>query len=143
MSSAGTTIDPKAAIAESRDRRAALPKGERGLAAGEVNRELVVALAEKYPAEKLLEWFDELRVACYKGQPDYRTRLAAFKLMLEYLIGKPVERSESVTINLDADATLGIEERLAKSPALREQLRKSLEAAEAAAAGQVVEVSQI
>jgi hypothetical protein len=36
-------------------------------------------------------------------------------------------------VNLDADASLGIEERLAKSPALRDQLRRSLAAADAAA----------
>jgi hypothetical protein len=64
---------------------------------------------------------------------DHRTRMQAAELGLAYLIGRPTTRTESVVVNLDADASLGIEERLAKSPALRDQLRRSLAAADAAA----------
>lgn len=66
---------------------------------------------------------------------DHRSRLEAARLALAYRIGTPVQRTESVNINLDADAAMGIEERLAKSPALREQLRRSLAAADAVATG--------
>ncbi len=64
---------------------------------------------------------------------DHRSRLEGARLALAYKLGLPVQRSESVTIALDADSALGIEERLAKSPALREQLRRSLAEADARA----------
>ena len=63
---------------------------------------------------------------------DHRSRLEAARLALAYRVGLPVQRTESVTVALDADSSLGITERLAKSPALREQLRKALAAADAA-----------
>ena len=65
-------------------------------------------------------------------QPDHRARLDAAKLWLAYAVGLPVQRSESVSVNLDADSAVGIEERLRHSPALRRMLREMLERAEGA-----------
>lgn len=65
---------------------------------------------------------------------DSRTQLAAAQTLVAYYVGRPVERQEVVNVNLDADSSLGIESRLANSPALREQLRRSLAAADASAA---------
>ncbi len=64
---------------------------------------------------------------------DHRSRLEAAKLALSYRVGLPIQRTENVTVALDADSSLDIDERLARSPALREQLRKSLAKADAAA----------
>ena len=111
-----------------------------------VSQRTINLLAERIPPERVVEQLDKLLTAKRVGRngvetPDVRAIEAGLKLWLAYGIGLPVQRTEAININLDADAALGIEERLAKSPALREQLRRSLEAAEAAAAGQVVEVS--
>lgn len=137
------TVDPKAAVEEWREERMAKPFGERRVSAnlspGHVNQEIMSALAAKYKPEDIAAWFDELRNATHKGAPDARTRLAALNLFLSYYLGRPVERSESVSVTLNADSTHDIEARLANSPALREQLRRSLAAADAAAG--VVEAS--
>jgi hypothetical protein len=60
-------------------------------------------------------------------ESDTRSRLQAASLILSYQIGRPVERSESINVNLDADAAMGIEERLRQSPALRATFRNLLE----------------
>lgn len=59
-------------------------------------------------------------------EPDTRSRLQAASIILAYMVGRPVERSETVTIVADADSRLDIQERLRRSPALREQLARSL-----------------
>jgi hypothetical protein len=61
---------------------------------------------------------------------DNRTRLAALSLALAYLIGRPVERQEVLTVNVDADSAVGMEERLRHSPALRAMFRKMLDRVE-------------
>ncbi len=66
--------------------------------------------------------------------PDHRSRLQAATLALAYLAGRPIERQEVVTVSVDADSSAGIADRLMKSPALREQLRKTLDDADARAA---------
>jgi hypothetical protein len=62
--------------------------------------------------------------------PDHRTRLQAAQLGLAYAHGRPVERSEIVQVNLDADNSIGLAERLKNSPALRRSLRAILESVE-------------
>ena len=62
--------------------------------------------------------------------PDHRVRVDAAKTLLAYRVGTPVQRSESVSVNVDADNALGLEERLRHSPALRALLRAALERAE-------------
>jgi len=61
--------------------------------------------------------------------PDHRTRLAAAETALAYRFGLPVRREESVVVNLDADQSLGLEDRLRRSPALRAALRTALDKA--------------
>lgn len=63
-------------------------------------------------------------------QPDHRARLDAAKLLLSYTVGLPIQRTESIAVNLDADSALGLKERLRNSPALRESMRKMLADAE-------------
>jgi hypothetical protein len=64
-------------------------------------------------------------------EPDTRSRLQAASLMLAYQVGRPLERSESVNVSLDADSAVEIEERLRSSPALRQVLRRVLDGIEA------------
>jgi hypothetical protein len=61
---------------------------------------------------------------------DTRTQEAALKLYMAYMIGMPVQRSESVTVALDADSAIGLQDRLRNSPHLRESMRKMIERAE-------------
>ena len=60
-------------------------------------------------------------------QPDHRARLDAAKLLLAYGIGLPIQRTESVTVAIDAETGAGLHERLAHSPALRSALQAALD----------------
>jgi hypothetical protein len=54
--------------------------------------------------------------------PDHKVRIEAARLLLAYTLGTPIQRSENVTVNLDADSMTGLRERLKASPAMRETL---------------------
>jgi hypothetical protein len=58
---------------------------------------------------------------------DPRTMEAGVKLYLAYMVGTPIQRSEVVSVNLDADSAVGMEERLRHSPALRQMFKQMLE----------------
>jgi hypothetical protein len=64
---------------------------------------------------------------------DTRSRLQAASLILAYLVGKPVERTETVNVNMEADSGLSLKERIQRSPALRAQLTQTLAEVEAEA----------
>ena len=51
-------------------------------------------------------------------EPDTRSRLQAAGMILAYQVGTPIQRTESVNVNMDADSSVGMEERLMSSPAL-------------------------
>lgn len=100
--------------------------------------EIAAALDREVPAEAIARAIAAALVAETVTKSgvkivDHRSRLEGARLALAYKLGLPVQRTESVTIALDADSSLGIEERLAKSPALREQLRIALAAADSVA----------
>lgn len=58
--------------------------------------------------------------------PDTRAQEAGVKLYLAYVVGMPVQRSESIVKNLESeDQTM---ERAAKSPATRRHMRRMLDA---------------
>ncbi|MBK1883675.1 hypothetical protein JIN85_14755 [Luteolibacter pohnpeiensis] len=124
-------IDPAQAIEAYRAKRKAANGDKRTnqkvLSPGTFNRELQTALAEIYSTEEISAYIDSLLVATFKGQPDNRTRLAALTLLMAYLVGKPVERQEVVSVNVDADSLVGIEERLRTSPTLCRALGDALE----------------
>ena len=61
---------------------------------------------------------------------DTRSRLQAATLILAYQVGRPIERTESVNVNIDSNTTIDLKERLKRSPALRESLAKLLADAE-------------
>jgi hypothetical protein len=110
--------------------------------------DVVAAIADKFGGEKIAKLLEELCEAESltnggKARPDHRTRLAAVTLVLAYLIGRPVERQEIVSVNLDADAATGLAERLKSSPALRSSLKKLLEDVEdEGATGRVVDAEE-
>ncbi len=111
-----------------------------------VSQRTINLLAERIPPERVVDQLAKLLTATRTGKngvvtPDVRAIEAGLKLWLAYGIGLPVQRSEVVSVNLDADSSVGITDRLAKSPALRDQLRKAL--AEADAAAGVVDVPAV
>jgi hypothetical protein len=76
-------------------------------------------LAKMLDAKRTLKNGDEL--------DDSRTQEAALKLYLAYSVGTPVQRTESVNVNVDADSAQGLEERLRNAPALRQVFRKLID----------------
>ncbi len=64
-------------------------------------------------------------------EPDHRIRIQAADIALAYLIGRPVQRQEILSVNVDADAEAGLEARLKNSPALRQVFRRVLDGIEA------------
>jgi hypothetical protein len=97
--------------------------------------DVLAAVANRFGGERIGQLLDELCEAeCITNGgrkiPDNRTRLAAITLVLAYMVGRPVERQEIISVNVDADSEAGMLERLKSSPALRAQLRKVLDAAD-------------
>lgn len=97
-----------------------------------ISQDVAVALANKFGSDRLATLFDELSVAtCITNGgreiADNRTRLAAAIYISNQILGTPIQRSESVNVDLSADSAVGIEERLRNSPALRAMFRGILD----------------
>ena len=104
----------------------------------QLSTDTVLAIAHRFGNERVADLLDELCGATVVTRggtvlPDNRTRLAATSLVLAYLVGRPVERQEIVSVNLDADSATGLAERLRSSPALRESLKRLIGEAESVA----------
>lgn len=102
----------------------------------EISREIIGAMQRHIDPEDVARVLASMLGATrqHKGGmvlPDTRAQEAAAKLYLAYVVGMPVQRSESVTVTLDADQGRDIAERLRHSPALREAMRKALAESEA------------
>lgn len=109
------------------------PPSSESLTAGQ---SLAKAIARSAPPERLAEVFADALSATTTSragiiEQDTRSRLQAAQLLLAYSVGRPVERVETINVNLDADSSIGLAERLKASPALRKSLRLVLEQAEA------------
>lgn len=101
----------------------------------QISSDVASTLAETFGPAKLMELFSELTVAtCVtnggKVIPDNRTRLAAAIYLSNQVLGMPVQRTENVNVNADADSAVGMEDRLRHSPALRSLFRKMLDRVE-------------
>jgi hypothetical protein len=99
---------------------------------------LAKALADEIPESRIVQVLSNAMTAELVNRdgtrsPDHRTRLSAAETALAYRHGLPVRREESITVNLDADSAVGMQERLRTSPALRSLMRKMLETVEAPA----------
>jgi hypothetical protein len=100
-----------------------------------VTQDVAVAIAGAFGGDTLVKLFEDLtKATCVtnggKVIPDNRTRLSAAIYVANQILGTPVQRSENVTVNLEADSAIGLVERLKNSPAMRESLRRALEAAD-------------
>jgi hypothetical protein len=110
-----------------------------------ISAKAVEMIVTRIPPERIVAKLDQMLDATRKTKNgvdiDTRAVETAVRLWLAYAVGLPVQRTESVNVNLDADSSVGITDRLARSPALRDQLRKAL--AEADAAAGVVDVPAV
>jgi hypothetical protein len=93
--------------------------------------ELAEILARKIPFEMVAEsLFRALTATTISRsgavEQDTRSQLQAASLILENRVGRPVTRQEIISVDLNADAATGIEERLRHSPALQSMMRKML-----------------
>ena len=70
----------------------------------------------------------------FVDRPDYKTRLSACELFMAYGVGLPLQRSENLNINAQAQPPESTEDQLSKSPGARQAMRRILEGAEARAA---------
>jgi hypothetical protein len=128
----------------------AMPKKERTKndrdlamgAPGNVTREVIRAITDRVPPQKIGETIQRMLEAKRYHKDgteldDTRTMEAGLKLYLAYVVGMPVQRSESISVNVDASTLADMEERLSKSPAMRQAFRRVLESAEAKGEGAV------
>lgn len=91
-------------------------------------------LEDEFPEERIARGLSEIATATLTTragttEPDYKTRLAGLQLVLAYKLGRPIERSESVVVTMDADQDKDAARRLRHSPALREAMKRALEEA--------------
>lgn len=100
-----------------------------------VSADTIALVASKFGGDKLTKMFEELANAeCITNGgrriPDNRTRLAIAIYLGNHLLGMPIQRTEAINVNLDADSAVGMEERLRHSPALRAMFRQMLDKVE-------------
>jgi hypothetical protein len=91
------------------------------------NRALNAAIDLKAPPERIVDALSAALAADTVNRdgsrgPDHKTRVQAALALLHFRVGRPVERSEVINVNLDADSMSGLRERLAASPAMRQTL---------------------
>ena len=111
--------------------------------AAQLTPRLIEILADRFPPDRIAETIEKLLTATHLtkgGQKidDNRAIEAGVKLLLAYQIGLPVQRQEIVQMNIDGDAQ--VEERMLKSPAVRQALREKLDALDKGTEADVVEI---
>jgi hypothetical protein len=128
--SKSTTVD-----ATSTEIDNAAKEGRLSIRSQDLAPKVIEALAIKFgPTEvvnKIAECMEATKTMAIGGKPletpDYKTRLDALKLLLQYQIGMPVARSEVITHNVDTVQTL--EAKIQRSPALRRAVGRMLDRA--------------
>lgn len=139
----GTTESPKSVAEAAKEGRVAIRPKEVGI-------RLSQKLAEKFSPDQitntLASCMQATKTMVVGGKPfevdDHKLRLDAVKLLMQYQIGMPVARSESVVHNVDTMQTL--QDKLKKSPALRRAVGRMIddESDGSPASGPVVDVSE-
>ena len=119
--------------ADAEELTAAAEEGRLSIRAKDLAPKIIEKLSAKFGpdiiVEKLQECLEATKTMAVAGRPlevdDYKTRLDALKLLLQYQVGMPVSRSEVVTHNVDTMHTLG--NKMQQSPALRRAIGKMLD----------------
>ena len=105
---------------------------------------LIEAIAADAPPDRIARTLSDALSADQVSRsgavlPDHKTRIAAAQLLLNYSVGRPVERIESISVNLDADSSIGLAERLANSPALLKSLKEIISKVEDSSTSQLID----
>ena len=119
--------------ADAEELTAAAEEGRLSIRAKDLAPKIIEKLSAKFGPDiivkKLQECLEATKTMAVAGRPlevdDYKTRLDALKLLLQYQVGMPVSRSEVVTHNVDTMHTLG--NKMQQSPALRRAIGKMLD----------------
>lgn len=98
------------------------------------NLALAAVIDELAPAERTISALADALAADQVNRdgsrgPDHRTRVQAALALLQYRVGRPVERSEVISVTVEKDHAADLTERLKSSPALRASLQRLLNAA--------------
>ena len=99
------------------------------------NTALSQVIAAEAPADRIIKALSDALAADTVNRdgtrsPHHAVRISAALALLEYSVGRPVARSEIISIDASADASVGLQDRLRKSPSLRANLRRELDMAE-------------
>lgn len=128
------------------DVASAVRDGRLSIRSADLAPRVIEELAKKFSPDiivnKIAECLEATKTMAVGGRPydtpDYKTRLDALKLVMQYQVGMPVARSEVVTHNVDTMQTL--ESKMQNSPALRRAVGRMLDKAKADD-GEVINVS--
>ena len=120
--------------------------GRLSIRAADLAPKIIEGLAKKFGPDKVVEKLEEClnatKTVTMNRRPvevtDYKIRLDALKLLLQYQVGNPVSRSEVVTHNVDTMQTL--ESKMQKSPALRRAVGAMLDRSKVED-GEIVDIS--
>ena len=98
-----------------------------------ISSRLSSLLAERFPPEVIANKLNEMLKAVTvlkdgREKPDLRSREAGLKLLLNYSIGLPIQRTETVTVNVDTSME-ALQEQVNMSPALKARLIKMTDGA--------------
>lgn len=121
-------------------------EGRAVVISGELSAKVIESIANEFGPQKVVDKMKELleatKTMAVGGRPfetpDFKTQLDALKVLLQYQVGMPVARTESVVHNMDTMDTL--EHKMQSSPALRRAVGRMLDQAEVQD-GKIVEAS--
>jgi lipoate synthase len=128
------TVERETIVKETEGKiKKAAEEGRLSIRAADLAPKIIESLAIKFGPDqvvaKIAECMSATKTMAIGGKPfetpDYKTRLDALKLLLQYQVGMPVSRSEVVTHNVDTMQTL--ESKMQKSPALRRAVGRMLD----------------
>ena len=108
---------------------------------------LIEAIAADAPPDRIARTLSDALSADLVNRdgsrgPDFRIRVQAAQILLDYSVGKPTQRVESVQVNLDADSSIGLAERLANSPALLKSLKEIISKVEDGSTNKTIDERQ-
>ena len=141
----GETVKKTSSEATPSEIEKAADEGRLNIRSGDLSTKVLEALAAKFGPSKVVNKIEECLAAtktmAIGGSPfevpDFKVQLDALKLLLQYQVGMPVARTESIIHNTDTIHSL--ENKMQRSPALRRAVGRMLDRAKIED-GEVVDV---
>jgi hypothetical protein len=141
----GETVKKTSSEATPSEIEKAADEGRLNIRSGDLSTKVLEALAAKFGPSKVVNKIEECLAAtktmAIGGSPfevpDFKVQLDALKLLLQYQVGMPVARTESIIHTTDTIHSL--ENKMQRSPALRRAVGRMLDRAKIED-GEVVDV---